>query len=199
MRRGRPVTAPNRCLSCSDLRPNRLLFARERTFAHPRAISLGQSDHRIDRIRSHPGPNRRPAGSGARRGDKRISPVIDVEHRALRALQTKSTSPAAIARFSKTCRIADERCDLVRTPLHIRRTFCLRRAARILNSACAIVFFSRQAFSICFFSNCRSSSPPRAIRDAPSCPRKPDQCHAKSSQSSRRPGAFSAANSIMRW
>ncbi len=60
---------------------------RERAGAHPRGVRLEDADHRGDPGRADAGPGAGPAGGRVGRGDERVGAVVDVQQRALGALQ----------------------------------------------------------------------------------------------------------------
>ena len=62
-------------------------LGRERPAAHPRGVGLGDAEHVADGPRPDPGARRRLACERVGGGDERIGPVVDVEHRPLRALE----------------------------------------------------------------------------------------------------------------
>ena len=74
-------------------------LGRERAAADPRRVGLGDAEHKADRRRADPRPGRRLAGHRVRRGDVGIGAVIDIEHRALRALE-QDAAPARRASSS---------------------------------------------------------------------------------------------------
>src|SRR6185295_18915442 len=72
----------------ADTAPNFvLLLGRERPLAYPRRIGLADAEHIIDRAGPQAAAGRCLPGHRVRRGDERIGPVVDVEQRALRALE----------------------------------------------------------------------------------------------------------------
>ena len=87
---------------------------------------------------------------------KRIRAVIDVEHRALRAFEQNGlpTRPAP-GSAGPPCRT--RRARFSPPPAAYSVYILSASSGSELKSACAIMFFSRTAFSMCFFSSCRSS------------------------------------------
>ena len=71
-------------------------FGRKRALADPGRIGLADSEHVADRARAHAGAGRRLRRHGVGRGDVGIGAVIDVEHRALRALEQDALALAAL-------------------------------------------------------------------------------------------------------
>src|SRR5205814_8331035 len=62
-------------------------LGREGSFADPGHIRLRDSDHRVDPRRPDADAGRRAASNRRRRGHERIRAVVDVEERAVRALE----------------------------------------------------------------------------------------------------------------
>src|SRR6202451_3604506 len=112
-----PGTACNRPLfiaSLAQLLTQRArFFAWKRSFAHSRAISLGQANHRINRIRGDSRADGSATRSGVRRRHKRISAVVDIEHRSLRAFK-QNRLPRFQRLIQKQRRVAHKRRDLLR-------------------------------------------------------------------------------------
>ena len=96
-RRGRPVTVPN----SRPRSPRRLAdlvgqLGRERAAADPRRIGLGDAEHDSrPRAGAIPDPAAAWPATRVRRGDVGIGAVVDVEHRALRALEQDALAGAA--------------------------------------------------------------------------------------------------------
>src|SRR6185312_16822039 len=72
------------------------LVGRERAVADARGVGLADAEHVIDAVRPEAGAGRRLRGDRVRGGDVRISTVVDVEQRALRALEQDALSLAAL-------------------------------------------------------------------------------------------------------
>ena len=68
-------------------------LGRERAGAHARGVGLGDPPDLVDRARPDAGAHARRARHGVRRGDERIGAVVDVEHRALGALEDHELAP----------------------------------------------------------------------------------------------------------
>ena len=72
-------------------------FRRQRTLADAGGVGLGDAEHAVNRLRRNAQAGARAADRGIRRCHVRIGPVIDVEHRALRALD--QDAPAGAGRL----------------------------------------------------------------------------------------------------
>ena len=72
-------------------------LGRERARADARGVGLGEAQHVADRARPHAGAGRRLRRHRVGRGDERIGAVVDVEQRALRALEQDALARAALA------------------------------------------------------------------------------------------------------
>ena len=82
------MTAPNSWPRARRFLAHRVVdLGRERPFAHARHIGLGHADHGADARRPHAGAGDGATRRGGGRSDKRIGPVVDVQQRALRALE----------------------------------------------------------------------------------------------------------------
>ena len=68
-------------------------LGRERAGAHARGVRLGHAPHLVDRARPDAGAHAGRARHGVRRGHERIGAVVDVEHRALGALEDHELAP----------------------------------------------------------------------------------------------------------
>jgi hypothetical protein len=87
-RRGRPVVAPYSWPRSRMPWPHGVVqFGRERAAADARGVGLGDAEHVVDRVRADAGAGQRAADGGVGRGDVGIGAVVDVEQRALRALE----------------------------------------------------------------------------------------------------------------
>ena len=71
-------------------------FGRERPLADPGRIGLADPEHIADRARPHAGAGRRLRRHGVGRGDVGIGAVVDIEQRALRALEQNALALAAL-------------------------------------------------------------------------------------------------------
>jgi hypothetical protein len=60
---------------------------RERPLADARDVCLGDADNPVDAVRPDPDTGRGVCGDSARGGHERIRPVVEVEQRALAALE----------------------------------------------------------------------------------------------------------------
>ena len=69
-------------------------LGRERAAADPGRVGLGDAEHKADRRRRDAGPGRGLPGHRVRRGHVGIGAVIDIEHRALRALEQDAAAGA---------------------------------------------------------------------------------------------------------
>src|SRR5262249_58689030 len=69
-------------------------FARERAEADTRRIGLRDADHLVDRTRAEPDAERRTRGARRRAGDEGIRAVVQIEQRALSALEQDLPPPA---------------------------------------------------------------------------------------------------------
>jgi hypothetical protein len=88
VRRARPVTAPNSWPTrdrCSPSSSNSSVG--NGPGADARRVRLHDAEHVVEGARARAGAGRRVAGGRVRRGDERIRAVVDVEQRALRALE----------------------------------------------------------------------------------------------------------------
>ena len=74
-----------------------LELGRERPLAHPRRIGLGDAEHIIDGAGPEARAGRRLRRHGVGGGDERIGAVVDVEQRALRALEQDALALAPLA------------------------------------------------------------------------------------------------------
>ena len=73
-----------------------LELGRERPLPHPRGVGLGDAEHVADGAWPQARAGRRLRRHGVRRGDERIGAVIDVEQRALRALEQDALALPAL-------------------------------------------------------------------------------------------------------
>src|SRR5436305_7973939 len=73
-----------------------VLFGGERPLAHPRRVGLADAEHIIDRAGPHPAAGRGLPRHRVRRGHERIGAVVDIEQRALRALEKDALAFAAL-------------------------------------------------------------------------------------------------------
>jgi len=88
VRRGRPVVAPNSWPRWRSRSPTSSgQFRRKRSFAHARAVGLGDAEHVVQVHRPDAGAGCRRAGDAVGRSHERIGAMVDVEQRALRALE----------------------------------------------------------------------------------------------------------------
>jgi hypothetical protein len=95
-RRLRPVLVPNSRPRSPILADLVVLLGRERPLADPRRVGLADAEHIADRARAHAGAGRRLRRHGVGRGDVGIGAVVDVEQRALRALEQDALALAAL-------------------------------------------------------------------------------------------------------
>ena len=96
-RRLRPVLTPNSLPRAADLLADLVVqFGRERALADPRRIGLADAEHIADRARAHAGAGRGLRRHRVGRGDVGIGAVVDVEQRALRALEQDALALAAL-------------------------------------------------------------------------------------------------------
>ncbi len=72
------------------------LLGRERPGADPRRVGLADAEHVADRVRAEARAGRRLRRHRVRRGDVRIGAVVDVEQRALRALEQDAPALAPL-------------------------------------------------------------------------------------------------------
>ena len=71
-------------------------LGRERALADPGRVGLADAEHIADRARAHAGAGRRLRRHRVGRGDVGIGAVVDVEQRALRALEQDALALAAL-------------------------------------------------------------------------------------------------------
>ena len=71
-------------------------FGRERPLADPGRIGLADAEHIADRARAHAGAGRGLRRHRVGRGDVGIGAVVDIEQRALRALEQDALALAAL-------------------------------------------------------------------------------------------------------
>ena len=96
-RRLRPVLTPNSLPRRPISSPISFVqFGRERPLPDPGRIGLADPEHIADRARPHAGAGRRLRRHGVGRGDVGIGAVVDVEQRALRALEQDALALAAL-------------------------------------------------------------------------------------------------------
>ena len=92
MRRGRPVVVPNSPPACAQrVGQVAVELGRKRARADPRLVGLDHAPHLVDVLGPHAGADARRAGDRVGRGDERIRAVIDVQQRALGALEEQVT------------------------------------------------------------------------------------------------------------
>ena len=97
-RRGRPVLVPNSLPRWPRRRPiSSYEFGRERAAADARRIGLGDAQHVADRAGTEPRAGRGVGRHGVRRRDVRVGAMVDVEQRALGALEQDALAGAARA------------------------------------------------------------------------------------------------------
>ena len=166
-RRGRPVTVPNSrprspisspiSLSCS---------VGNGPCADPGRIGLADAEHVADRARAQAGAGRRLRRHGVGRGDVRIGAVVDVEQRALRALEQDALALAAL--------LVEQRPDRVHEGQHLRRDrgkLVVDRAAPSISSqpeaAAQRVVVRQQALDLARAASSRSARSIRRIARRP--------------------------------
>ena len=126
-RRGRPVVAPNsrpmRVEHVGDLG----VLRRQRALADARGVGLHHAHHAVHAVRRNARAGAGAARGGVGGGDERIGAVINVEERALRALEQdvrrRAASPRAAA---PPC--WRQRASGSRRPRGIRRGPCLKES-----------------------------------------------------------------------
>ena len=116
-RRGRPVTTPNSRAALAERLADVVvhLVGRERPLANARGVGLADAEHVVDRVRAEAGAGRRLRRHRVGRGDVRISAVVDVEQRALRALEQNALALAPLG--------IEQRPDRI----HVRQDLAARR------------------------------------------------------------------------
>ena len=143
-----PVTVPNSCpSSCTRACVGTDDLARERPLADARDVRLRDTEHLVDPIRADPEAHGRAGRDRARRGDERIRAVIEVEQRALRALEEDALAVAQRP-VDEERRVGDVR----REPLRVLRG-TPRRPPRRANGSSSYTRWSQT-----FFSTTASSS-----------------------------------------
>ena len=98
-RRLRPVTVPNFWPRSPISSPVVVELGREGPGADARGVRLGDAEHIADGARPHAGAGRRLRRDRVGRGHERVRAVVDVEQRALRALE-QDALPSRRARSS---------------------------------------------------------------------------------------------------
>ena len=88
-RRVRPVVAPNSCalLAAATSPRSPVVLGRERPAADARRVGLGDAEHAVDPRGADAGSRADGAGDAVRGRDVGIGAVVDVEERALGALE----------------------------------------------------------------------------------------------------------------
>ena len=99
----------------------------KRSRADPGRIGLDDSEHAVDRRRTHTRTRGRSAHGGIGRSDERIRPQVDIQHGALGALE-ENASLRSLHLLKQSGHVADQRLDpfgqrekLVQFPLQGRR------------------------------------------------------------------------------
>ena len=88
-------------------------LGRERPLADAGRVGLGDAEHVADGARAEARAGRGLAGDGVGGGDERIGAVVDVEQRALRALEQDALAGAAL--------VVEQAPDGVHVGQHLRR------------------------------------------------------------------------------
>ena len=171
-RRSRPVTVPYSWPSSRTRPASGLHLARERPGADARHVRLRDADHLVDPRRPDPDPRRRGAGHRVRRGDERIRAVVEVEERALGALeQARACRRGAPGARAGTCPprtgAAASRSPRTSTPRPRGRRARARRPAAARRSSPRARPRSSGAGSS------RRAGPGRGSRASPPCRRRP--------------------------
>ncbi len=97
-RRLRPVLTPNSLPRSADHFADLVVqLGRERALADAGRVGLADAEHIADRARAHAGAGRRLRRHRVGRGDEGIGAVVDIEQRALRALEQDALALAALA------------------------------------------------------------------------------------------------------
>ena len=191
------MTAPNSCPRVAQHLTGVVInLRRERPFAHARHIRLRHADHRPDPRRAHACPGRRAARRRRGRRHKRIGPVVDVQHRALRAFEHHALALGSALFSRRAVSVTNGR--IFSAAAAYSSYICAGSSGSVPNSAWAMAFFSRQAFSMCVFSR----SPVQQI-DHPQPVARHLVFVGRTNATAGRadllpPGALSAASSIMR-
>ena len=189
-RRARPVTVPRSCPTVDrwwPIEPGSSIgeLGRERPAADPRRVGLGDAEDVVQQVGPDARAGGRVAGHAVARGDVRIGAVVDVEQRALRALE-QDVGAAAVRVVERVADVADHRPQLLAGPHRhledrlegerlgvqeaLERRSCAARAARAA--------WRRSAPD--------ASGPARAARGARPCPRRPGRCPCRWCRSCRR-------------
>ena len=101
-RRFRPVTVAELAAAVAEEFADLVvLLGRERPLADARRIGLGDAEHIADRAGPEARTRRRLPGHGVGRGDEGIGAVVDVEQRALRALEEDARAGARASRRAR--------------------------------------------------------------------------------------------------
>ena len=177
-RRGRPVTTPNsRPRSPSVLPISFELLGRERARADPRGVGLADAEHVADRARAQPGAGRGLRRHGVRRGDVGIGAVVDVEQRALRALEQDALALAALVVEQRPHRIHVAAAPSARPRRGGRRPSAARsRSCRARGAArCDAPAAGRS----CRRASAGRRDPSGGSRAGRPCPRRPGRCRGR--------------------
>ena len=130
-RRGRPVTEPNSLPRFGERRADAIgELGGERAGADARRVRLHDAEHVIEHLRADAGARRRGAREAVRARHVRIGAMVDVEQRALRALEQQRFAASASA-LDRGRDVADHRRDRFAERQHLvarRREIDRRRA-----------------------------------------------------------------------
>ncbi len=198
MRRGRPVVAPNSLPTLRSRSPvSSVQLGRVRAPADAGRVGLGDAEHVVDRPRAEATADHRVAGHRVGAGDERVGAVVDVEHRALGALEEEllgRPSRPGRARARRRWRSVARRCPSAGVLLDDGRLVEVGRLApsRASSSrACAqpLLHLAARAAP-------RRAGRAPAGRAAPPCPRRSGRCRGRWCRSSPAPAASSRATSI---
>ena len=185
-RRGRPVTAPNSWPFARSASPSAPVNSdRERPFAHARRVGLGDAEHGVHRARADAEARARAADGRVRRGDVRVGPVVEIEHRALGALE-QDRAPLRHRPGQRDRHVADPRPQPRAERPRLRRARP-RQSQRLVawTSGCG----GRRRRGRVPRAPPRQPGRTRAGPAGRPCPRRPARCRARWCRSSARRGS----------
>ena len=191
-RRGRPVTEPNSLPRSRERRADVVgELGGKRARAHARGVRLDDAEHVVEKLRPDAGARSGGAREAVRRRDVRIGAVVDVEQRALRALEQQRL--AARARVLQQRRdVGDHRLQLGGEPERLVERPRERDgiALEILREHEVVEFEQRRELRGEAIRDRRDPAP--GSRGGRSCPRTRDRCRGRWCRSSHRPSRLRA-------
>ena len=157
-------------------------LARERPLADARHVRLGDAEHLVDAVRPDPEAHRGAGGDRARGGHERVRPVIEIEQRALRALEEHPLTGAQRA-IDEERRVRDVRCEPLREA-ELRRDDVLDvERLELVHPLQPDVLLLDGELELLAQDLRDRAGPGRECRSASPCPRTPARCRVASSRS----------------